>query len=292
MSHFFITRRQFLRGLAATGLLGISATCGYATLIEPFDYEITTIDVSIKDLAERFENFRITLLSDIHHSSLVSLDQVHRVMALAQGTKPDMFALAGDYTTARRRYIEPCAEALGSLRAPEGAWAVLGNHDHSNDPELTRAALRRRGISVLGNANTTLRRGPDSLQLAGIDDWSWAGSDWERAFHGVDLHQPAIMLSHQPRVWDLPETAGVSLILSGHTHGGQINLPLLGVPAMFFVNDIKYLSGLYEREDRRLYVTRGTGVIGLPVRIGARPEITVLTLRRAAPEQPARSKIR
>lgn len=272
------TRRGFLRGLAAGGFFGFAATSGYATLIEPFNYEITTTDVAIKNLPARFDRFRITLLSDIHHSSLVSLDQVQRVIELAQSTRPDLFALAGDYTTSRRRYIEPCAEALGSLKAPEGVWAVLGNHDHSNDPELTRAALKRCGINLLGNANTTLKRGTDALQLIGIDDWSWAGNDWTRAFYGVDRQQPMVMLSHQPRVWDLPETADVSLVLSGHTHGGQINLPLVGAPAKLFMNDIKYLSGLYRRGLTHLYVTRGTGLIGLPVRIGARPEISVLTL--------------
>ncbi|MEJ7711328.1 MAG: hypothetical protein WKF84_16060 [Pyrinomonadaceae bacterium] len=146
---------------------------------------------------------------------------------------------------------------------------------------MTRAALKRAGINLLGNANSVLKRGPDALQLVGIDDWSWAGNDWTRAFYGVNRQATTIMLSHQPRVWDLPETSGVSLMLSGHTHGGQINLPLLGAPAMLFVNDIKYLSGLYKRGDTRLYVTRGTGMIGLPIRIGARPEISVLTLRRA-----------
>lgn len=280
MTRQTFTRRGFLRGLAAGGLLSFSAVSGYATLLEPFHYEITTTDVVVKNLSAQFDAFRITLLSDIHHGALVSLNQVRRVVELAQSTKPDLFALVGDYTTARRHYIEPCAEALGALRAPEGVWAVLGNHDHGNDPELTRAALKRHGINALGNANTVLRRATDALQLIGIDDWSWAGNDWARAFHGVNRQLPMILLSHQPGVWDLPETAGVSLLLSGHTHGGQINLPLVGAPAKLFVDDLKYLSGLYRRGDAHLYVTRGTGLIGLPVRIGARPEISVLTLRR------------
>jgi len=203
---------------------------------------------------------------------------VRRVVELAQSAKPDLVALTGDYTTAYRRYIEPCAEALGTLSAPEGVWAVLGNHDHYTDPQLTTRALERAHIQMLNNANTTIRRGSDTLQLAGIDDWDWGGTDWPRAFYGVDKKRPLVLLSHQPRVLDLAQTQNVSLILSGHTHGGQISLPFIGAPARFS-KQLKYLRGLYERNGTQLYVSRGTGVIGLPVRFGVPPEIAILRLR-------------
>ena len=197
-------------------------------------------------------------------------------------TKPDLIALTGDYTTSYRRYIEPCAEALGSLNAPEGIWAVLGNHDHYTDRELTTRALERNHIGVLNNANTTLRRRSDVLQLSGIDDWSWAGTDWSRAFHGLHHKQPTVLLSHQPIVLDFAESEKVGLILSGHTHGGQIDLPLIGPPAAHFATtDLKYARGLFRRGETQLYVSRGTGVIGLPLRFGVRPEVAVLRLRRA-----------
>lgn len=271
------------RAAATAGCLGLAGISAYANLIEPFNYEVTDTEVQIKNLPDRFEKFRITLLTDIHHSDLVPLGEVRRVVELARSTAPDLFALTGDYTTARRSYIEPCAEALGALaaHAPEGAWAVLGNHDHGNDPELTRRALKRRGINLLGNANTALRRGPDALQLTGIDDWSWAGDDWARALRGVDLEHPTVMLSHQPAIVDLPQAAKLALVLGGHTHGGQINLPLVGAPARLVMDDLKYLAGLYRpRPATSLYVSRGTGVVGLPLRLGARPEIAVITLRR------------
>ena len=165
--------------------MAVAATSAYASLIEPFHYRISETDVFIRDLPERFENFRITQLTDIHHSRILGIDQVQHVVALAQLTKPDMFVLTGDYTTSYRRFIEPCAEALAPLNAPEGVWAVLGNHDHYTDPELTTRALRRHRISVLDNAHTTLQRGPDSLQLSGIDDWTWNATDWTRAFSGL-----------------------------------------------------------------------------------------------------------
>lgn len=281
MSRLALTRRQFLSGLAAAPLVAVSATSAYASLIEPHNYVVTETDIFIRDLPGRFEGFRITQLTDIHHSRIVGIDQVRRVVELAGNTKPDLFVLTGDYTTTYRRYVEPCAEALGELKAPDGVWAILGNHDHYTDPELTTRALARRKINVLNNANTIIKRGPDVLQLAGIDDWSWNGTDWRRALHGLSPRQPVVLLSHQPTVFDLDEARTASLILSGHTHGGQIALPVIGAPARFVTQHLKYASGLFKRGDAQLYVSRGTGVIGLPVRLGAKPEIAVLRLRQA-----------
>jgi uncharacterized protein len=276
---FKLTRRQFLRGLAAAPLVAVSATTAYSTLIEPYAYQLSETDIFIRDLPAAFDGFRVAQISDVHHSRIVSIEEVRRVVELAQGAQPDMIVLTGDYTTAYRRYIEPCAEALGALNAPAGVWAVLGNHDHYTDPQLTTRALERARINVLNNANTVLRRGGDELQLVGIDDWDWNGTDWPRAFHGVERKRPSLLLSHQPRVLDLAETQNVSLILSGHTHGGQISLPFIGPPARFS-KQLKYLRGLYEQGGTQLYVSRGTGVIGLPIRLGVPPEIAILRLRR------------
>jgi uncharacterized protein len=274
---FSLSRRHFL----AAPLIAVSATAAYARLIEPYAYRISETDIFIRDLPERFEGFRITQLTDIHHSRILGLREVRRMVNLAQQTKPDMFVLTGDYSTTYRRYIEPCAEALSELTAPEGVWAVLGNHDHYTDPELTTRALQTRHIAVLNNAHTTIRRGPDSLQLSGIDDWSWNATNWDRAFSGLNAKTPTVLLSHQPTVLDLDQSNKVALILSGHTHGGQINIPFLGAPARFVTQDLKYARGLFRRGETQLYVSSGTGVIGLPVRFGVRPEIAVLRLRRA-----------
>ena len=217
MPRLELNRRQFLTGVAAAPLLAVSATAAYARLIGPYSYHVAENDVFIRDLPERFENFRITQITDVHHSRIVGLDEVRRVVELAQSTKPDLIALTGDYTTTYRRYIEPCAEALGGLSAPEGVWAVLGNHDHYTDRELTTRALERNHIPVLNNSNTTLSRGPESLQLVGIDDWSWAGTNWYRAFHGVDPGRPTVLLSHQPNVLDVAANTR-SLFNSQRTH--------------------------------------------------------------------------
>jgi len=274
------TRRDFLRGLVAAPLVAVSATAAYALVIEPRNYLISETDIFIRDLPQAFEGFRITQLTDLHHSRILGIREIRHVVDLAQQTTPDMFVLTGDYSTSYRRYIEPCAEALAALIAPEGVWAVLGNHDHYTDPELTTRALRRQHIEVMNNANTTIQRGSDAIQLSGIDDWSWNGTDWVKAFAGLKTNTPTILLSHQPRVLDFEQTKDVSLILSGHTHGGQLNFPLLGAPARLFTTDLRYERGLFRRGDTQLYVSTGTGVIGLPLRLGVRPEIAVLRLKR------------
>ncbi|HEX8161648.1 MAG TPA: metallophosphoesterase [Pyrinomonadaceae bacterium] len=279
-----LTRRQFLQGLAAAAVVGAGGSVAYAGLVEPFDYELTEAEVFIRDLPAAFDGFRIAQLSDVHHSPLVPLEEVRRAVALTQSAGADAVVLTGDYTTKERRYVEPCAEELSKLSAPAGVWAVLGNHDHNTDGLLTRRSLERRGVNVMTNVNTRLRRAGEELQLVGIDDWSWVQTDFEKAFKGVDRARPSILLSHQPKVLDMPETEGVSLIMSGHTHGGQVRFPLVGSPARLMGDEFKYLSGRFERDGRQLFVTRGTGVIGVPVRFGARPEVSVLRLRRAGPK--------
>ena len=276
-----LTRREFLKWAGAAAAVGVGVPSVYGGLVEAWAYEVTEAVIRIKDLPERFEGFRIAQVSDVHHSRLVSIEEVRRVVGLANAAGADMVALTGDYTTDLPRYVEPCAEVLAELKAPEGVWAVLGNHDHSTDGALTRAALRRRGIEVLTNQNTELRRGADVLQLAGVDDWGWGKADFARAMRGVDTGRPSLLLSHEPMALDVPETRGVSLILSGHTHGGQINLPFVGAPAAYVWEHLKYLRGTYESEGTQLYVSRGTGVIGVPIRLGARPEVAVIRLQRA-----------
>ena len=199
-----LTRREFLKWTGAAAFGVAAGASGYGGWIEAWDYELTETVVRIKDLPERFEGFRIAQVSDVHHGRLVPIEEVRRVVELANSARADMIALTGDYTTDFRRYVEPCAEALAELHAPEGVWAVLGNHDHKTDGPFTRQALERKGIEVLTNDNTTLRRGADVLQLAGADDWGWGKADFARAVRGLDATRPTLMLSHEPMALDVP----------------------------------------------------------------------------------------
>lgn len=276
-----LTRRRFVE--LATGA-GLATACGasvYGAFVEPFRYEVTEREIFVPDLPAAFDGFRIAQLSDVHHSRLVSLDEVRRVVDLTQSAGGDMIALTGDFTTYARRYIAPCVEHLKRLTAPAGVWAVLGNHDHASDPAMTTAALEQAGIGVLSNRWTELERKGERLALVGVDDWSWGRLDWAEAQRGFDQRRPSVLLSHQPRVLDMPEAQAHSLIFAGHTHGGQVRLPVIGAPVRFS-EEFRYVEGLFRRGRTQMFVTRGTGVVGLPVRIGAPPEISVITLRRAA----------
>src|SRR5947207_15134864 len=225
MTKVNLKRRTFLKRVGAAALVGVSGPVVYGGVVEAWDYELTETVVPVRELPEGFEGFRIAQVSDVHHGRLVPIEEVRRVVELANAARADLIALTGDYTTQFRQYVEPCAEALSELSAPEGVWAVLGNHDHNTDGPGTRRALARRGINVLTNENTLLRRGADVLQLAGADDWGWGKADFKRAMCGIDLARPSVLLSHEPIALDIPATRGVSLILSGHTRGGQICLP-------------------------------------------------------------------
>src|ERR1044071_4342887 len=205
-----VTRREFLRWAVAAAAVGVGVPSVYGNVVEAWAYEVTETVIGIKDLPEGFEGFRIVQVSDVHHSRLVSLDEVRRVVALANGAGADLVALTGDYTTDLAKYVEPCAEVLGELKAAEGVWAVLGNHDHRTGGALTREALRRRGIEVLTNQNTELRRGADVLQLAGADDWGWGKAAFARAMEGLDTSRPSLLLSHEPMALDVPATRGAS----------------------------------------------------------------------------------
>jgi predicted MPP superfamily phosphohydrolase len=261
-------------------LAGAGGVSAYASLVEPRRFELTETDVHVPDLPPAFDGFRIAQVSDVHYSPIVPAADVRRVVALAQSARADLIVLTGDYTTARASYVEPCADMLAALDAPAGVWAVLGNHDHYTDAELTARALKERArVGVLGNSATVITRGGDTLQLVGIDDFSWGMADFARAFAGVDKRKTTILLSHQPVVLDRPEVEGVALILSGHTHGGQLRLPIVGAPAARLADEFKYLRGHYRRGRTQLYVSRGTGTVGLPVRFGVPPEVAVIRLK-------------
>jgi predicted MPP superfamily phosphohydrolase len=171
--------------------------------------------------------FRIVHLSDIHHSLFFPLERVAAVVEICNRLKPDLVALTGDFVTYSRDSIEPVAEVLGAIEASAGVVAVLGNHDFRVDAGAVERALRRRRIEVLRNRHIILRDAGDVLPIAGVDDYRY-GADMGKALCGIPDDTPTVLLAHNPRLVTLAAAYGVSLMLSGHTHGGQVNLPLLG----------------------------------------------------------------
>jgi predicted MPP superfamily phosphohydrolase len=230
-------------------------------------------------LPSAFQGLRVVQISDIHHGLFLPKEWLSEAVRQANRLNPDIIALTGDFVTYSRRNIGPAAELLGRLRARYGVYAVLGNHDFRVDASAISEALRAQHIDVLRNRHVTLWFGGESVYLAGVDDYGY-GADLRRAMRCVPREAATILLAHNPRVIHLASRQGVSLVLSGHTHGGQVNLPLLGTVYGRSPERLRYKIGWDRMGATQIYVSRGIGTIVLPWRLRCPAEITHLELLR------------
>jgi len=228
-----------------------------------------------------FHGLRIVQISDIHHGLFLPKEWLNTAVRQANRLNPDIIALTGDFVTYSRRNIGPAAEMLGRLKARHGVFAVLGNHDFRVDPDAVTQALTRQHIEVLRNRHISLRFGGESLYVAGVDDYGY-GADLRRAMRGVPPEAATVLLAHNPRVIHLASRNNVSLVLSGHTHGGQVNLPLLGTVYGRSPERLRYKIGWDRMGATQIYVSRGIGTIVLPWRLRCPAEITHLELLQGA----------
>jgi len=273
-------RRNFLK-LAATGAaagLGAAALgAGWATLIEPNWPAVEQIGVTLPRLPARLEGLRVAQLSDLHISSYTTAGDIERAAALAMRQSPDVIVLTGDFIWREVwQYAEELVEPLRTLRAPLGVYAVLGNHDHWEDAALATRVLGEAGVTLLLNQAVRLDAGAP-LWLAGLDDVWERKHDMAAALAGAPDDECKLLLVHEPDYADEAARYPVDLQLSGHSHGGQINLPGYGRPVLPYLGR-KYPAGLYQVGPLALYTNRGIGVIAPPVRFNCPPEVTLLTL--------------
>ncbi len=253
-------------------------------LIEPRQVEITHQRILLPKLPREFHGFRMVQLSDIHHSPFLSEAEICVAVQRANELQADLIVLTGDYISHSRDYVAGCARALGGLRAPQGVVAVMGNHDHWTDGPGLEAAFIKQGIRVLNNENLRIERGAAHVWLVGIDDLTVGRDDLAKALIDTQADETRILLSHNPRIIREAARAGIDLVLSGHTHGGQINWRLLTGredrktyrwlrrPSRRFMRGHTHLGGT------QLYVNRGLGTVVVPLRYGCPPEITLFEL--------------
>ncbi len=250
-----------------------------SALTEPFRLTIEHQRIGLRRLPRELDGFRIVQLSDIHHSPFTSRGQIERAVATANSLQPDIVALTGDYISKEREYAAPCAELLGRLRARHGVYAVLGNHDHWTDAALITDLFRAEGMTVLVNQGMRFEKNGSAFWLAGVDDTMVGLEDLPLALAGSQVDEFKLLLAHNPVILRRAARAGVDLVLSGHTHGGQVSLrserSASGRPRR------RLLKGLARQGETQIYVTRGLGTVVLPVRFGCPPEVSLLELRTA-----------
>ncbi|GAA1841109.1 metallophosphoesterase [Pseudonocardia ailaonensis] len=272
-------RRRFLsRVIAGTAGVVAIGTVGYGA-IEARRPRVERREITLDRLSPAFDGFTIAAVSDIHLGPLVDGADLRGFVATINAARPDAVAVVGDLVDGSVADLGPYAAPLRDLDAD--TFFVTGNHEYYSGAAEWVEFLPTLGIRVLRNERVTLRRGTDVLHLAGCDDRTAAASgvpghgfDLDRALTGRGPDEPVVLLAHQPVMVDQAARAGVDLQISGHTHGGQLT-PLTHV-ALF---DQPVLAGLTKIGGTWLYVTRGIGFWGPPVRVGSPPEITVLTLR-------------
>jgi len=268
-----ITRRTALKGVLATAVGGLTGAISYGVAYERHRLGITEATMPFAGLPPALDGLRIALLTDIHHSALVPAADVTRAVELALSTHPDIIVLGGDYVTyGDRNFVEPVAELLAPLRAPNGVFAILGNHD--DDREMP-AALDRKGITVLKDRRTRLTIRGEGLEIAGIRFWTRRPSDIAKVLKGAAA--PVLLLAHDPRRLTEAAAMNVPAVLSGHTHGGQVVLPGLGAVARA---RFPIVQGLGRRNNSSIFVSRGIGTVYVPVRINCPPEVALITLQR------------
>lgn len=244
---------------------------------------VTHQTIHLPRLSADFSGLRLVQLSDIHHGLYTRLTEVERAVGLANHHQPDVVALTGDFVSNSPNYIAPVAEALGRLRATLGVFAVLGNHDHRVGADAVASALEAEGINVLRNRHVRLRRNGSGLTLAGLDDLGYREHDLRLALLGADLDDATILLCHNPAVLPLAVARGVDLVVSGHTHGGQMDLPRLR--SFADKRGVRVPMRLRHGWDRvngtQIYISRGLGTVVVPVRWRCPAEISVLRLQAA-----------
>ncbi len=267
-----VTRRMVLKGLVATGVGAATGTSAYGYLYARHQLMVTRQTIGVSGLPDALGGLRVGLLTDIHRSRWVSHDEVRHSVSTLMAERPDLIILGGDYVTLRdRQYMVPSADALAPLSAPDGVFAILGNHD---DDSRMPAALATNGVQVLKDARTHLTIRGEGIELAGIRYWTRRPADIAALVRGAT--SPVVLLAHDPRRLNEAAALGIPLVLSGHTHGGQVVLPGLGAIA---AQKFPVVAGMGRRDRTAIFVSRGVGTVYVPVRINCPPEVAVLTLQ-------------
>lgn len=251
------------------------------SLLEPYWIEIKKVDIMSSDIPPSFDSTKIVFLTDIHHGPFFSKDRLKKLVLLVNNLKPDIVLLGGDYVHREPKYIESCFEELKNLKAPYGKYGVLGNHDHWEGAELTKVNAENAGIELLDNNAKWIHKGGEQIKIGGVGDMFEDIQNIEPTVNDVEQNDFVILLSHNPDYVETIKTKSIDLVLSGHTHGGQVTLFGLWAPIVPIKNKQKYRTGIVDTPFTKVIISNGIGTITPPLRFFARPQIYVINLRQA-----------
>jgi predicted MPP superfamily phosphohydrolase len=287
----FLTDSVIVAGAACSGVAGV-----YSTFVTPWSLSLVRHRIPIPNLPHALDGIRLVQLTDTHLGPRIPASFIRQAVDMAIGLDPDLFVLTGDYVHMGRSYIEPAAalfKPLSETRAGRlGVIGVIGNHDHYADAGAVRAALAGVGVRVLHNQRLFLDesrglarilRTDASLCIAGVDDLLEGTPDLRESLGGVPDDVPRVLLSHNPDYAEdsILKAFRADLMISGHTHGGQVRLPVVGSPLIPSRFGQKYAHGLVRGPHCPVLVGAGVGMSLLPVRVGVDPEVVEITLTRA-----------
>ena len=275
-----ISRRTLLKTLVATGIGATTGAGAYGALYERDAIGLTSIEVPVADLPPGLAGLRIGLMTDVHRSRWVSAEDVTAAVTLLLAAAPDLIVLGGDYVTwGDPAFVGPAAEALSALAAPHGVFGILGNHD--SDREMADALSDKR-VQMLKDARTRLTINGEPLHLAGLRYWTRRPADVASVLRGAT--GTVVLLAHDPRRLRDAAALHVPLVLSGHTHGGQVVLPGIGPLA---ARRFPIVSGIGRQGRTSIFVSRGVGTVYVPIRINCPPEVAIVTLTPDPADRPA-----
>jgi len=280
------SRRKFVQN-TALGFAGIPFILGLnGALYSVTNLRIYREKIYLQDLPINLSELRIVQISDLHFGSSPDKSTIIEMCYMVESLNPDIIFITGDFVNFDPNELKLGLEEVGNLRSKYGTYAVLGNHDHYMAPsEHTRLIdeIKNSGINLLINENVQLPINGEILNIVGVDNSGarQTFADWDKSFSDIDKRNKTILLCHDPINWEknIIDKLPADLTLSGHTHGGQIAFSLLGMnfsPAQFAY---KHFAGLYSHKDQYLYVNRGIGTSGPPMRLSMDPEITLITLK-------------
>jgi hypothetical protein len=245
-------------------------------LAEANSLSVEKINIKLKRLPKKLDGLRLIHLSDIHHSPFTNLEHIARAVEVSNRLKPDLFILTGDYVSHESEYIAPVAEVLGKLESEFGIFACLGNHDHWTDAELVTRSFRQAKINVLINEGFRFAAHDASFWMCGVDDYMVGKTDLRSALRGAFPDEMKLLLAHNPIILRQAARFDIDLMLSGHTHGGQVKLRDEDKRVL---PQRRLKNGLHYRKNTQIYITRGIGTVVLPIRYQCPPEISLIELK-------------